>query len=80
MEPTSKTRSEHLQWCKEEALKTISTPNKKLSNALMSIFHNFEEHEGTKNHPKLGEIFFHMNHPEQLDTLAKMKRYINELE
>lgn len=74
-----KTRAEHLQWCKDEALKVLSKPRAKLSDALMSIFHNLEEHDGTKAHPKMGEIYFHMCHPEQLDTLAKMKKYLNEL-
>lgn len=77
-EPVS--REEHLKWCKEEALKVLAQPNKKLSDVLASLFHNFEKHKATKSHLKMGEIFFHMNNPAQLDTPGKMKRYINELE
>jgi len=77
-----KTREEHLQWCKDQAFSFIGKD--KLSKCLESLFHNFELHPGTKNHPKIGEIFRLMSpptatHAPQLDTPEKMRRYINEL-
>jgi hypothetical protein len=53
------TKEEHLQWCKDRAMKYLDKGDYK--NAVKSFISDMNKHIGTANHPALNYLIFSCN-------------------
>lgn len=66
-------RAEHLQWCKERAIKFCDDGN--ISEAILSFVSDMGKHEKTADHPAL-TMMFGMQMVGTLSTPEEVKHHI----
>jgi hypothetical protein len=69
-----KSRSEHVQWCKERAYEYLEKGD--VMAAYTSMCSDLEKHPATENHPAIGlGIMLSLNG--HLDTVEEMRKFID---
>lgn len=69
------TRKEHLQWCKDRALKYVEKGE--IKQALASMASDVMKHEETKHHEMTNSLGVMQLIGGHLDTPEKMRKWIN---
>ena len=69
----SRTRAEHLQWCKDRALETIDRGD--ITNAIAGMGSDLSKHPETTKHPGI-ELMMMMALAGQLQTPEAVRRFI----